>query len=216
MKHVRKISVLLIVSVLMCLCSPFAAAVTEETISFDTYYETLKNEYAQYGIEYSVTNPDPERTFTTQELADACAYAKTVAESVEIEIYTSEPIRLSNQTTPFAVAEDDFALVAVWNVTSIVGTAFFDTYFAGQVDRLGSNIMRFTRFETKFNRGLNYSSHTISSSSYQRDMGGCNVSWAVYGDVSFSWTDPSTGLNSRADVPITNVFGEYNALDYLV
>ncbi len=202
---------ILIITFLICFCVPIivGAEATDNVISFDEFYSTLKSEYAKYNTGFEISNPNYDFCYTKEYLEEQLEIARDFCEGLEVTVTVCDAERnnigirnrLKNKLgsiEPYAMM-DSYSWTANYEVRS--SSAVVPGYIIGKVSVYGdvnlqNSLVASVNSYQRPSDSLNVESHSLSVSTSINN--GANIYVTFTGNVTFAWTDPSTNSVFRS------------------
>ena len=192
----RNISLLLVLALLFtCFSVSVSAQGSDEVISFDYYYLTLRDEYAKYGIDFRIENTNSDAVYTQQLLEQQLAEAKTFCESISYTT-TETPTAISaTNISDNIVLPQSMPVYYYWTRDYTIrsdtavpnGYLTVEVYCYGYVDiQNGYTISATAAIDDS--HGVNVSVQDLTPQATLYSDGGVSV-W-LNGSVQFEWTGP--------------------------
>ncbi len=194
---------------LLCLVPSANATESESVVSFSYFYEALKDEYAKYGVDFEIENPNYNDElsvdFLNEQLEAANNFCKgltveyepAVFEVVDSGVSPASMIRDYYWKSQCTIFSKDMNPAGFLNVTMIC---------SGKVDLQNNHVLTVNP-SMREDSATNLAENNLTFDA-EATYGGTSVHFFLDGSVKFSWTEPHTYY-----VFTSNVYGPF-AIDY--
>ncbi|MBQ8766531.1 MAG: hypothetical protein IJZ16_06980 [Clostridia bacterium] len=165
-----------------------ANTVDENRKAFDEFYEIVTEAFAAEGKEL-IIDYDENHKYTQQDI-DSMLY---FLENNEIVVSTTDNVPINNKNSARLMPVDyNCSSYITFYSSMALCEATFELIVKGTIDVQSNNIMSVTTRQIVYRYGVNYSSNTLTTT-YTKS--GNNLTVYIEGDILFSYTEPTTGLN---------------------
>lgn len=189
----------------LCVHAAEGEAVTE-VISFDEYYNSMKELYSEYNIDYEILDVDEDFVFTREllerQLLETREMLENSANSASVHIVASETADQDKTKGDDSVralmpySYQDSCYVYLTN-PSILGYAYFKMTLNATADAQHNTFLSINSYTFRQSgEYMNFKSWTELSKSYvlSSDRQKCTVTFV--GEIVFEYTEPNTGITA--------------------